>query len=1808
MTKTHTMRSRLISLVLVLVMVLGCLPLSAMAADPPTSSFTQSWGNFEGVRIGASITTGYTLQTVSGSNPIQETKLNLTVLADASIADKTYDYFYIDLQDAEGNTVRRVMWSGFKVAENTPPGGTYEFITAGSVYTQKREDDGTLTRDPSALQPTVSFNGKYAYINGVAYTVEGAGTFPVYAQVGYQVTSSTAVTLPAQRIGTFNIASYSDDVMTKNLTFNLDATDAYYAYSTVAMVANEDYKLPEVTPIRDHYTFKEWKLDDTTTYQPGDTISYTETNKDLMLTAVWELDQVTVDYPDILPTGVAYGDTTPTDGDEDYGSVQSFDLVLDAGYDPTTLFVTANDVLLAPVNYVAGTDGKVTYTYSFTATDHTTIAVSDDLAKLSYVVTMPVGHFTAKLTGNGITSETSTTVEYGGSYTFTVDPEDGYKIMGVYVNGDKLTAGGTGNNEYTVTTVTGPQVVEVVVEAIPNYTVTYVVNDKQYTTQVVAKGEKVAALPENPVVTGYTFDGWYTEQNGSGTQFEADTAVSTNITVYAKLTAKTYTISYNGNGMTPDPTITATNKTYGKTATLDATALTRDGYTFLGWSRNQKATEATYAPGDVFTEEITEGITLYAVWKANTYTVTLPTGTGYTVVTTKENVVNWNGSFTFDVVVDRGYVETEPVVKANDAALSANGEPTDGEGGSKVYSYTISNIQENKVVSITVGKNQTYTVTFEAKGRVYQTQQVEYGYCATVPVAPEVEGYFFNGWKLNGTDYVFSTPVTDDITLVADLVWITNPVTLPVDGDGYSVYHEYTPSATNKLYDVGYNQNFAFKVVVKDGYSDANMVVSANGAPLYYNSKTYDETAKTTTYNYKLYNVKTPYEVFVNGVERKTVTITYIDNGGVGGPGQQVANYYVDGASDNTAVSATVPTRDGYVFQGWAKTNTATTAEQVVYKSGDANKGTLKETTDTTLYAVWAKATATIEIAADVTEQYEGKDVVLTATVTADGEAMTSGSVEFFRVTKDSNDYVYTSLGTAPVNGGKATMTVQASAWSETYNVENYSAKFIPAEGFGYAEAVTTRNAIVNIKSTAIAWELAEDAENPGTNVAQNTLTVSEGTMTAGSTFTLALPDVVTKDGKGTAAYTVQWQEKKAGQDWQNVGAGGKTYTVTEYVSGTVYRAVLTPADPYTKAQAYNTNGTEVDGSYVYTLVTADSSEVEEVGTTTGITLYQNNQELDNVERVLEGSTVDVVVNVTKIDQYVGGTQGWVKLEVFRKDADYTTRVDVTSATAQVDNAGNAYFTVELPAYSYDAVNSNQINFVATFSGDNTFADSVSGGAGTNNIKLKSAAITWNDAMDKVVLIYEGTDTTAASVTEMEANKAYTLVLPDVYAGDVTIGDHGVRMGEKLTFGKDYTVQWQRQEVGSATVTGWQDISGATEASLYVAAEDGAQKYSYRAVVTPKGDYSLAMDVTFGQLTETKVLTTNPTADTVLAETETTLEISNYYTTGANGANDVVAVYPAGRDVVLTATVTADSGKPTGTVTFYYSLNGAPATVIGKAEVNEQTGKATYTWKAPETATSSGIVYAVYDGSEVFETSETQKTDSNVAFLPNTIKMVDDGFQIYDKNGNVVDEPVVEETYILKGAYATVNTTQFATIVGLVNAEQAKGDNPYFTYIWQKSTDSGKTWTDITNSDGKSELEVVFETDETMYRLAAKPVPASGWTGPENGVYSKGLGVDTKATAIEITLTDEAGVEIPNKANRFENTEVNVTVNVSGVKDYQPGTQGYVQLEVVRRHEGGADATVVGTQVSDVDQYGNATFKVTCLPTAMIPPTVSATR
>src|SRR5699024_5305625 len=122
----------------------------------------------------------------------------------------------------------------------------------------------------------------------------------------------------------------------------------------------------------------------------------------------------------------------------------------------------------------------------------------------------------------------------------------------------------------------------------------------------------------------------------------------------------------------------------------------------------------------------------------------------------------------------------------------------------------------------------TYPVIFYVQDTdtPYATQQVEYGYYAARPEPPVVEGYTFLGWTedLNVTPVTYynfnDTPVTDEVRLYADLEKITYTVNLPDSTDGYTV----SPADQT----VDWNGSQEFTVIVKEGYSDANMVVSAN--------------------------------------------------------------------------------------------------------------------------------------------------------------------------------------------------------------------------------------------------------------------------------------------------------------------------------------------------------------------------------------------------------------------------------------------------------------------------------------------------------------------------------------------------------------------------------------------------------------------------------------------------------------------------------------------------------------------------------------------------------------------------------------------------------------------------------------------------------------------------------------------------------------------------------------------------------------------------------------------------------------------
>jgi uncharacterized repeat protein (TIGR02543 family) len=129
----------------------------------------------------------------------------------------------------------------------------------------------------------------------------------------------------------------------------------------------------------------------------------------------------------------------------------------------------------------------------------------------------------------------------------------------------------------------------------------------------------------------------------------------------------------------------------------------------------------------------------------------------------------------------------------------------------------------------------TYTVTFDAdNGTTPTTVTVEEGQTVSEPTAPTKTGYTFNGWYLGNTLYVFATPVTQNITLVAH--WtevVVEPTTYEVTFNtlGGGTIPKQTVESGNKATQPGapIKENFVFDGWLKDGVEfDFNSVITSD--------------------------------------------------------------------------------------------------------------------------------------------------------------------------------------------------------------------------------------------------------------------------------------------------------------------------------------------------------------------------------------------------------------------------------------------------------------------------------------------------------------------------------------------------------------------------------------------------------------------------------------------------------------------------------------------------------------------------------------------------------------------------------------------------------------------------------------------------------------------------------------------------------------------------------------------------------------------------------------------------------------------
>jgi uncharacterized repeat protein (TIGR02543 family) len=414
--------------------------------------------------------------------------------------------------------------------------------------------------------------------------------------------------------------------------------------------------------------------------------------------------------------------------------------------------------------------------------------------------------------------------------------------------------------------------------------------------------------------SGYTFANWNTAANGSGTSyannFAYSNSISANITLYARWTANTNTLTFNGNGFTGGSTAAQFINT-GDTATLNTNGFTRTGYTFTGWNTLANGTGTPYANPASYTMG-TSNATLFAQWTANANTLTF-NGNGFTGGSTANQTINSDA--TPANLNANGYTRTGYTFAGWNTL--ANGTGTGYVNNATNYTMGTSNATLFAIWTIN-----SYTLSFNSNGGTAVTAITQnYNTAISSPTAPTKTGYTFAGWSptVPGTMPASNTAVAAQ--------WTANPNTLTFNGNGFdggstanqTINSDATPANLNAN---GYTLT---------GYTFAGWNTAANGSGTGYANNATNYTMGTS--NATLFARWTA----------DTRTLTFNGNGFDGGAtaAQSIA--------PNTSVSLTPNgfTRIGYTFAGWNTLANGTGTSYVNLASYPMG------TSNATLFAIW---------------------------------------------------------------------------------------------------------------------------------------------------------------------------------------------------------------------------------------------------------------------------------------------------------------------------------------------------------------------------------------------------------------------------------------------------------------------------------------------------------------------------------------------------------------------------------------------------------------------------------------------------------------------------------------------------------------------------------------------------------------------------------------------------------------------------------------------------------------------------------------
>ena len=707
--------------------------------------------------------------------------------------------------------------------------------------------------------------------NGTHYDATGSDSFMIWSNV----------TLYAE----WSAESYT-------ITYNLN--DGTNNLSNPAEYTIESATITFADPAKTGYTFAGWFTDENCT--PGNEITQIASGStgNVAVYAKWSVDSYTITYN--LDSGTNDG-TNP-----DTYTIESDTITFaDPAKTGYTFAGWFTDVDCTPGNEItqiaSGSTGNV--------------AVYAKWSVDSYTITYNLNDGT-----NNLSNPETYTIE-SSTITFADPAKTGYTFAGWFTD-ENFTPG----NE--ITQIASGSTGNVAVYAkwsVDSYMINYHLNDGTNNLSNPAEYtiESATITFADPAKTGYTFAGWFTDENFTpGNEITQIASGSTgNVAVYAKWSVDSYTITYNLDSGTNDGTNPDTYTI--ESATITFADPVKTGYTFAGWFTGEN-----FTPGNEITQIAsgsTGNVAVYAKWSVDSYTITYNLDSGTNDGTNPDTYTIESATITFAGPAKTGYTfagwfTDENFTPGNEITQIALGST----GNVAVYakwsvdSYTIT---YNLDSGTNDGTNpDTYTIESD-----------------TITFADPVKtGYTFAGW-FTGENF---TP-GNEITQIASGSTGNVAVYAKWSVDSYTITYNLNDGTNNLSNPAEYtieSATITFADPAKTGYTFAGWFTDVDCTP----GNEITQIASGSTGNVAVY-AKWSVDSY---------TITYNLNDGTNNLSNP-AEYTIESAT----ITFADPAKTGYTFAGWFTDVNCTPGNEITQIASGS-------TGNVAIYAKWSVDSYTI--------------------------------------------------------------------------------------------------------------------------------------------------------------------------------------------------------------------------------------------------------------------------------------------------------------------------------------------------------------------------------------------------------------------------------------------------------------------------------------------------------------------------------------------------------------------------------------------------------------------------------------------------------------------------------------------------------------------------------------------------------------------------------------------------------------------------------------------------------------------------------